>query len=93
MTRRHGIASGSLICLLALAGADPLWTLWRIPDDSSAVKLKTGLRSDECEEGAASLHGFAGCYIEIKWDIKYMVCKPDRVRVQFRCRPDGEGLE
>jgi hypothetical protein len=41
--------TGWPICVLALAAADPLWTLWWRIADADPVKQKTGLEREVCE--------------------------------------------
>jgi hypothetical protein len=48
ITARH-IPTVWLIGVLAFATADPLWTLWRVPDDGNAERQKTGLEPEKCE--------------------------------------------
>lgn len=97
VTRRHHIVTGWLIGMLALSAANPLWTLWRIPDDGNAVRLETGLEHHMCEalvlRSTRAAEGPEFC-VEIQWDIVMMSVpckrKPARLPFHFRCRPDDE---
>ena len=77
-----------LICVLALAAADPLWTLWWRIADADPVKRKTGLEREVCEmarDYAERVAREGGPYVEIRRP-------PTTPPPRYRCRPDGEGL-
>ncbi len=90
--RPFTIVSGWLLGLLALAAADPLWTLWRIGDDGTVVREQTGLDHQKCEKLREVLGRVANLYVEIDRDVLQLKDKPAK-RVHFRCRMDGEGPE
>jgi len=88
------MVTGCLICALTLAAADPLWTVWRIADDGSAAKVRTGLDHQACEELVDGLTQLAKGGRDILWDIVTAVpCKPVRPSFHYGCRRAGEEPE
>ena len=93
VAEHHHIATGWLICVLALAAIDPFWTLWQIADDGAVVGLKSGLEREKCEKFREPFEQIGNWYVEIEWDVVYLREKPVGKRAHFRCRPDDEGPE
>jgi hypothetical protein len=78
---------------LALAAADPLWTLWRVEQASTPSQLKAGLDQQTCQVYREHLESIENTYVEIDQDVVQRRQKPVGKRVHFRCRLDGEGPE
>lgn len=90
MTHRRDSVCGLLICLLTLAAADPLWTLWRVPDDGNALKEKTALERENCEAFRRTLEAITNTYIEIDHDVVTRRERPVGKRTYYRCLPGNE---
>jgi hypothetical protein len=59
LTSLAGALVAPLIGVLAVAAAEPLWTLWRIEEGGTPSKFKAGLDQQTCETYRENAEEFA----------------------------------